>query len=100
MAKKTKTNKPAKTKTAKAIKKAIPAKKKTAKKKAKERPPKVVGDLPSDSREAQAIYRARTYEKHREKILKSQKEYDAKAVEKKNKEFLDYYDKQYPVNDE
>lgn len=100
MAKKKKPIKSATTKAAKASNKPATVKKKTTHKKGKAKPPKIVGDLRSDSREAQAIYRSRTYEKNRKNILKKQKEYDAKVIEKRNKEFLDYYDKQYPISDE
>ncbi len=89
--------KPATTKSSKVTRK---VKKKILVKKTKQKPPKIIGNLRSNSPEARAIYKNRTYNKNHAETLKKQKEYDARCASKKIQEFLDYYDKTYPLKDE
>lgn len=98
MAKKKKPNNaaPTKSKPAKKTKQPASGKKNTGKKKR----PKIIGDLHSSSPEAKAIYKQRTYYKNHAKALAQQKVYDARQAEKKNQEFLKYYNKTYPIGDE
>jgi hypothetical protein len=93
---------PAKAKTTKpkGFKAPVKAKKKPPEKQTKQKPPKIIGDLRSDSPEAKAIYKNRFYHKNHKETLKKQKEYDARHAAKKVQEFLDYYDNTYPLNDE